>query len=172
MSALEFLAEASGHVVEGSRPESDPWPGRTGFDASWIEAGGMVDWRPGQGLSVLAGYRYRMFDRPAITAEPRLDDPENAGELRSHELLIDGRFSLGPRRLTTTAGAFLRIDDVQTPFLLLTNDIRGGLRFDVESWLVRRVRLKASYEIADPSRVLSPDIDTFQSVRVIAEAVF
>jgi len=172
VSALEVLAFGSGHVVEGSRPVSDPWPGRTGFDATWIEAGGMVDWRPGQGLSVLAGYRYRMFDRPAITAEPRLDDPENAGELRSHELLIDGRYSLGQRRLTSTAGLFMRIDDVQTPFMLLVNDRRIGLRFDVESWLVRRVRLKASYEIADPSRVLSPDVDTFQTVRVIAEAVF
>src|SRR5262249_24046576 len=112
ISAVELLAYATAHVVEGSRPaETDPWPGRTGFDATWLEAGGMVDWRQGQGLSLLAGYRLRVFDRPEITSEPRLDDPENAGELRSHELLVDGGYSLGPRRLTVTAGAFLRVED-------------------------------------------------------------
>ena len=170
VSAIEFLVEATGHLVEGSRPAADPWPDRTGFDASFAEAGGMIDWRLGQGLSLLGGYRARVFDRPE--ASSRLDDPANAGELRSHELLIDGRYSLGARRLTTSAGAFLRQEDVQTPYLVVEGDLRWGLRFDVESWLVRRVRLKASYEIANPSAVLSPDIDTFQQVRVIAEAVF
>jgi hypothetical protein len=169
-SAVEVLAYGSGHVVESSRPSNDPWPGRTGFDASWLEAGGMVDWRPGYGLSLLAGYQARVFDRPESAT--RLDDPANAGELRSQELIIDGRYSLGPRRLTTTAGYFLRSEDVQTPWLILRGNLRSGLRFDVESWLVHRVRLKASYEIADPSATLSPDVDTFQSVRVLAEAVF
>ena len=169
-SAVEVLAFGTGHVVESSRPASDPWPGRTGFDASFLEAGGMVDWRPGQGLSLMAGYRARVFDRPESAT--RLDDPANAGELRSQELLIDGRYSLGPRRLTTTAGFFLRVEDVQTPWVIVHGNPRSGLRFDVESWLIHRVRLKASYEIADPSATLSPDVDTFQSVRVLAEAVF
>src|SRR5438105_4402553 len=81
----------------------------------------------------------------------RLDDAESSGELRSHELLLDGRYSLGPRRLTTAAGAFLRVSDLETPYLIVHGDLRAGLRFDVESWLIRRVRFKASYEIADPS---------------------
>jgi hypothetical protein len=175
VSQIEILAYGLGVLVEGSRPETDPWPSRTGFDQSYGEVGGLVDWRPGQGLTLLAGYHYREYLRQNPNDMPRLDDPGSAGEVRSHELLVDGRYSLGPRRLTVSASAYVREYDLQNPAGLETSvkgDVRGGLRFDVESWLLGRVRFKATYEIADPSPIFSTDLDTLQSIRVIAEAVF
>jgi hypothetical protein len=172
ISALELVLYGTGTVVEGQRSEADPRPARTGYDVDWAELGALIDFRPGLGLTLLGGYRIRLYDRPNREDDPRLDNPQSAGEIRLQELIIDGRYSLGPRRLTTSAGAFVRYYELRSPFTEVKGDLRGGLRFSVESWLVGRVRVQATYEIADPSPTFSPDVDTLQSVRVIVETVF
>jgi len=169
-SELEIMAYGAATAVYGTR--ADAGPDRTGFDASSVELGAFCDLRPGGGMSLLGGYRVRRAVRPPRDEQPRLDDPQSAGDISYQELLADARYSLGPRRLTVTASGFLRYSEMQTPLAHPFSDVRAGLRFDIDTWVESRLRLKATYEVADPSPQLSPDVDTLQSVRVIIETVF
>jgi hypothetical protein len=173
VSELELSLYAAGQLVHGTAPA--PGPARTGYDVSFAELGALLDYRPGLGLSVYGGYRARLYDRAQTLADggpPRLDDPASAGPVQSHELLLDGRYTLGPHRLTTTAGVFMRYERMRTPFIAGYNDLRAGVRFELESWLAARVRIKLSYELADPSPALSPNLDTLQTLLVVAETSF
>ena len=101
------------------------------------------------------------------------DDLSGSGLRDMHELAADGwwrnkKNNNGQLRLG--AGVFYRIYDLETPYVTVDTEGRGGGRLDFQYWLSTQLHLLGVAEVAQPSPTTMREIDTMESVRIALEA--
>jgi hypothetical protein len=144
------------------------------FETSWTELGGAV--RAALGPKTRVGGQYKLrarsLDDGANDMGTDFFDTSGTGVTAFHELSGEARYSVGYRKATAAAGAYVRIYDIQSPYAEVSTDARSGARFDVDYWLNKTSRVKAAGEIAQPSPTFANEIGTLMSVRLLLETVF
>ena len=146
----------------------------SGFNRSWQEAGAAVSHRVGRKIFATAQYKLRLtdLDDDANQVGDEFTNTAGTGVGEFHELAADARYSLGYRTMTVGAGAYYRVYDVQSPYAVVSDDGRGGARFDVDYWFSEALRAKFAGEVAQPSPAFAPELDTIFSIRALLEAIF
>jgi hypothetical protein len=146
----------------------------SGFNRSWQELGAALSHRFARKLWATAQYKLRLTDLDDEANAPgeEFTDTSGTGVTQFHEVAGDARYSLGYRNMTVGAGAYYRVYNVQSPYAEVTNDGRGGARFDVDRWFSKYVRVKLAGELAQPSPAFAPELGTLFSFRAILEAIF
>ncbi len=144
------------------------------FDNSYQEVGLAVQALLGRNARVGGQYKLRAtsLNDSAQGAGSLFEDTTGAGAEKFHELSAEFRYSMGYRKMTAAAGAYLRAYDFATPYATSTGDARAGGRVDVDYWLKKTARFKVAGEMAQSSPTFASDLGTVTSVRLIAETVF
>jgi hypothetical protein len=145
----------------------------TGFDSTWLEAGGAAEASLLESLTltVQGKARHHLLDDTGGAGQPFgdltgsgvTDFIEAAGELRYR-----------PRRglVSGAVGAYARRYDLRSPYVEIRGDLRAGARADLAVELTSHARLRATAEAAQLSTALSPEVGTVYALRVLAEASF
>ncbi len=137
------------------------------FSRPFQELGLAASSRIGKRVTTEAQYKYRRR-----TLQVDTEDMFEGGSKELHEISAQARYSLGIKKASASFGGYLRINQLETPFVSIQNDSLGGGRFDVGYWPTSLIRVRAEGEIARPSQTLSPDLDALMSVRLVLEASF
>jgi hypothetical protein len=148
--------------------------GASGFVRPYREGGGAARLLLGRRASASGQYKLRLheLDADANEAGTAFGDTGGSGVSSFHEVSGELRYSLGHRKATAAAGAYLRVYALQTPYAEVSNDTRGGGRFDVQWWATKMFRIRASGEVAQASPAYARELGLLASVRVLAEASF
>tara|TARA_R110002096_G_scaffold299503_6_gene494223 strand:+ start:143983 stop:145701 length:1719 start_codon:yes stop_codon:yes gene_type:complete len=128
----------------------------------------------GSRLTTTGQYKFRVHDLDAAgNAEgSAFDDTTGTGTKQLHELSGEARYNFGKKKASAAFGGYVRVLDIESPYAVLDNDGRGGVRFDVGYWPTSLIRLRTTGEVAQPSQSISADIDAMVSLRVLMEASF
>ena len=145
---------------------------QSAFDTPYEELGVAAQAGLGRALRINGQYKLRVHQLSDGGAGDPFFDASSAGVSQFHELACELRYSLGYRKATATAGAYVRVYDFQTPYAEVDNDSRAGGRLDFDYWLSRALRVKAAGEVAQPSPTFFSDVGMLASVRVLMEAAF
>ncbi len=146
----------------------------SGFNNSWQEGGAAVSHRAGRKLWSTVQYKFRFtnLDDEAGGVGSEFANTAGAGVRQFHEISADARYSAGYRKTTVAAGVYYRVDDLESPYALVEDDGRGGLRADADHWISKFLRAKLAGELAQASSVFAPELGTLFSVRLMMEAQF
>ena len=128
----------------------------------------------GQRLTTTGQYKFRVHDLDANgnLEGSAFDDTTGTGTKQLHELSGEARYNFGKKKASAAFGGYVRVLDIESPYAVLDNDGRGGVRFDVGYWPTSLIRLRTTGEVAQPSQSISADIDAMVSLRVLMEASF
>jgi hypothetical protein len=146
----------------------------SGFNRSWQELGAALSHRLGRKLWTTLQYKLRStdLDDEANAVGAEFTDTAGTGVSTFHEVAGDARYSLGYRNMTVGVGLYYRVYNFQSPYAEVTDDGRGGARFDVDRWFTKYLRVKLAGEAAQPSPAIAPELGTLFSFRAILEALF
>ena len=141
----------------------------------WVEAGAAIAGTPALAAWTTAQYTFRQYFLDAVANEmgSSFSNTGGSGLTRLHELAVDAtwrRQTRSGRRWRVSAGAFYRIYDLRTPYVIAEHDGRGGARGDLQYWLSRELHVDISAELAQSSPVLTRDLGPVSSVRGAVEA--
>jgi hypothetical protein len=145
----------------------------TGFDSSWVEAGGAGEMTLDGGIVLTAQVKGRIHlldEAPGAGAD--FADLGGSGVADYTELAADARYRPHRGAITGSVGAYARRYSFRSPYVEVTGDVRGGVRADAELALGRRASLRGVVEAAQLSPTLSPELGVVYSLRVLAEASF
>ncbi len=140
------------------------------FEELGLAAAGQI----GKRLNVSGQYKLRNSELSNASNLPgsAFGDTAGTGISRMHEVSAEARYNFGKKKAHAAFGAYVRIYDIETPYVSLAGDGRGGGRFDVGYWPTSLFRIRASGELAQPSQVMAPELNLLISLRLMLEVSF
>ena len=166
----ELLGFARANLIEGTAVTAD--------QEGWAEAGAALAGSPVPNTWVTGQYTFRDYflnndvNNPAMFVSA-FGDTSGSGLKDLHELSLDGWWRNAGRSahpLRFGAGAFYRIYDLQTPYVVTDTDGRGGARADAQFSVTQELHVRLAGEVAQSSPTLQRDIGVMASVRLALEA--
>ena len=142
----------------------------------WFEAGGAIAGTPALAAWTTVQYTFRQyFLDPAVNNQmgSPFGDTGASGIDSMHELALDAtwrRQTRSGKKWRASAGAFYRLYDLRTPYVVAEHDGRGGARGDLQYWFSRALHFDLAAEIAQSSAVLAPELGPVSSLRAAMEA--
>ena len=162
----------------------DPGQPVNTFSSPYVELGGALEVRlrrqAALGFSALSRQSKREIPAAQILDNHGPIDPlpkdTTLGEQGFLELGTSLKMTLGARRFSAMVEVYGRNTRYSIVYRdpiapLPQNDVRGGGRFTVDSWVGRRVRLFVSYDVSSALDT-APDINGYKSLKLVLSGVY
>ena len=169
--------------IAASNDQSNAMTPPQTFTARYLELGGAAELRLRRtvaiGASVLTRTTERKIENPITDTRNTADPlPESAamGDQRFVEAGLTTRMTLGARKFSALLELYGRrthyAEAYVDPLLPVEPvDLRGGMRFAIDAWVGKRVRLYASYDVSSALQS-SPEITGYKALRLTLTGVY